>query len=146
MPSGEGETWRSLGADVPFSEEREEADGDVEYVFGVDGWRGWEEETGGEVGFDGADPAEAVVAAFAVAEVVGAGWVEVEGVAGEGAAGVGFAEDVEGSDGVSDRDGVLNSAGRTCTWPSGHGPGCSRARARTFGVACTLVMSFARSQ
>lgn len=30
VPSGDGETWRSFGEDVPFSDVREEADVDVE--------------------------------------------------------------------------------------------------------------------
>lgn len=106
VPSGEGETCRSFD-DALLPADR---DGGVPYVFGVDGCSGWEVEGG----FADTGGAALVVAAFGA---VGAAATGVEEVAGEGVEDVEADADadaeVDGSEGVSDFEGVLNSTGRT---------------------------------
>lgn len=106
VPSGAGDTWRPFvagDAERLFSDVREDAEVEVGYVFGVDGWRGCEDGSG-------EDDLELTEEMAAAAVVV---------VFGGGAAGADVAEAVvgldadAGSEGASDLEGVLNSTGRT---------------------------------
>ena len=65
VPRGEGDTWRSFG-EVPFSDDSEDADVDVEYVFGVDGCNGCEGK--GDDDFDDGTESDGDFAAVLVPE------------------------------------------------------------------------------
>ena len=114
VPSGDGDTWRSFAVfPVVFSAERVLGAGDVGYVLGVDGWRGWEGSGGmGEDDFEYVEGGGTAVAAAGVG--LGAGVEEVEAEAEADVDAIAVDVDVDGdSEGASELDGVLNSAGRT---------------------------------